>query len=181
MRTGRNREPFGILWDGRHLETDLEIAMLDASEELPLSLGYLDMNGLKPINDTIGHDAGDLVLRAYFQAVSTLLADKGEAYRAGGNEVIAILPSHKLARATERLQKVCRLAMGEKIEFAGHVLSPLSLSVGIVTTTDAKTKHMELRQRAEKAMYRAKKEPYGAEGLRPSAIAAEEEPVVLVR
>jgi diguanylate cyclase (GGDEF)-like protein len=181
LTTGRTRETFGILWEGRHLETDLQIAILDASEDLPLSLGYLDMNGLKQINDTIGHDAGDLALRAYFQAVSTVLADKGEAYRTGGDEVIAVLPSHKLEKATGRLQKVCRLVMGEKIEFAGHKLSPLSLSVGIVTTIDAKTKHIELRQRAEKAMYRAKKEPHGPEGLRPSAIAAEEDPVELVR
>lgn len=180
LRTGKIREPFGILWDRRHLEADLQVAILEASQDCPLSLGYLDMNGFKKINDNIGHDAGDSALRAYFQAVATALADEGEGYRLGGDEVITVLPFHDLEKATGRLQKVCRLVMGERLEFAGHEPPCLSLSVGIATTTDAKMKHTELRQRAEKAMYRAKRKSCEAEHPWPSAIAAEEDPVVLI-
>jgi diguanylate cyclase (GGDEF)-like protein len=167
FRTGKDREPFGILWDGRHLENDLQIAILDAGESTPLSVGFLDMNGLKPINDTNGHEAGSQALLAYFHAVATALADKAEAYRVGGDEVIAVLPSHGMEDAKSRLRKACLLLMKEEI---GNKLPHVSLSVGLVTTTDPKAKHTELRDRADKAMYRAKDETKKT-APRPSAIA----------
>jgi hypothetical protein len=52
LRAGREREPFGILWDVRHWEQDLQVAILDARGGSPLALAYLDMNGLKLVNDT---------------------------------------------------------------------------------------------------------------------------------
>ena len=36
-------------------------------------IAYLDMNGVKHLNDTFGHDTGDRALRAYFEAVATAL------------------------------------------------------------------------------------------------------------
>lgn len=169
FRTGKDREPFGILWDGRHLETDLQIAILDAGESTPLSVSFLDMNGLKQINDTLGHEAGSQALRAYFHAVAMALADKAEAYRVGGDEVIALLPSHTMEKAKSRLRKACSMLMKEEIgNKLPHV--SLSVSVGLVTTTDPKAKHTELRDRADKAMYRAKDETKKTTP-RPSAIA----------
>ncbi len=156
MAAGRIREQYGILWDGRHVETDLQIAILDASENSPLSVGYLDLNCLKQINDGFGHEAGDVAVRTYFQAISTVLADRGQGYRVGGDEVIAILPSQDSQRATETMTKVCRLAMGEEIRVADRSSLTISVSVGIATTTDARKKFGELRDESDKAMYRAK-------------------------
>src|SRR5205807_2245049 len=95
-RSGREREPFGILWDARHWEQDLQIAILDVCASSPLAVAYLDMNGLKLINDTHGHDAGDLALKAYFQVVASTLGDNGQAYRlsCGADEVLVVLPHH---------------------------------------------------------------------------------------
>jgi len=59
LRTGRIREQYGILWDGRHLETDLQIAVVDANEHAPLSVAFMDLNGLKSINDLVGHEGVD--------------------------------------------------------------------------------------------------------------------------
>jgi diguanylate cyclase (GGDEF)-like protein len=167
LTTSRMREEYGILWDGRHLETDLQVAILDAGEGTPLSVGYLDMNGLKQINDSFGHDAGNLALRAYFHSVGAALADKAEAYRVGGDEVIAVLPSHGMEDAKSRLRKACLLLMKEKI---GNKLPHVSLSVGLVTTADPTAKYTDLRDRADKAMYRAKGEARKATP-HPSAIA----------
>src|SRR5262249_34087362 len=90
---GREREPVGILWDARHWDLDAQIAVLEAREESPLALAYLDMNGVKQINDKHGHDAGDLALRAYFHAVASVLGDGGQAYRlsGGADEVLVLL------------------------------------------------------------------------------------------
>src|SRR5262249_51931691 len=95
LRAGREREPLGILWDARHWEQDVQIAILEARDESPLALAFLDMNGLKQINDSLGHDAGDLALKAYFQAVMSVLGDRGQAYRlsGGADEVLVALPN----------------------------------------------------------------------------------------
>jgi len=75
LTAGKSREPFGILWERRHFETDLQIAILDAGANSPLSLVCLDMNGLKQINDPPGpgHVAGDMALKAYFHAVAAIM------------------------------------------------------------------------------------------------------------
>ncbi len=167
MTSEKLREPFGILWDSRHLETDLQIAILDAGENSPLSLGYLDMNGLKPINDGLGHDAGDRAMRAYFTAVAMALADRCTAYRVGGDEVIAILPSHGTPDARSRLRKACWLLMKENL---GPLIPHVSLAVGVLTTTDPRMDFRVLRAQAEEAMRRAKLKCRES-APRPSAIA----------
>ena len=57
IKIGREREPFGILFAARYWERDLRIALLSASKESPVTLCFLDMNGLKAINDVHGHEA----------------------------------------------------------------------------------------------------------------------------
>jgi hypothetical protein len=49
LRSGREREEFGILCDARHWEQDLQNAILDASYHSPLAVASLDMNGLKAV------------------------------------------------------------------------------------------------------------------------------------
>jgi hypothetical protein len=79
MKSGRDRDATGLLWDKRHVKTDLSIAILDASPESPLAVVFVDMNGLKAINDTLGHTAGDEAIKTFFEAVMTTLGERGEA------------------------------------------------------------------------------------------------------
>ncbi len=179
LRAGRIREQYGMLWDGRHLQTDLQIALLDASEMAPLSVGFLDMNGLKDINDSVGHEAGSLAVRAYFQAVATALSDQGEAYGVGGDEVIAILPSQHLEKATTTFRKACRLLMGEQLKYDGIVMPSPSISVGVATVTNPRIGLKEVRHQADQAMYRAKARAHQVKP-NPSVIAVGEEAEVTV-
>lgn len=172
LRSGKTREPYGILWDGRHLQQDLQLAILEASDIAPLSIGFLDMNGLKGINDKIGHDAGDLALRAYFQAISTALGDRGEAYRVGGDEVIAILPLHDSQMASATLRTACLSLMSEQLKLQGRALPRLSVSVGIATTVEPGKSFTDLKHSTDQAMYRAKEEANKRENS-PSAIAVD--------
>ena len=169
LTTGKIRDQSGILWDGRHPGTDLQIAILDADRNTPLSIGYVDMNGLKQINDNMGHDAGSMAIRVYFQAVSTALADRGQAYRVGGDEVVAILPSTNAESAKEMFGNACRLAMGGEMQFAGQRIPPVSISVGVATTIEPTKKFRELRGEADRAMYRAKEKARQSKPC-PSAI-----------
>jgi diguanylate cyclase (GGDEF)-like protein len=174
LRAGRIREQYGILWDGRHLETDLQIALLDASDSAPLSIGFLDMNGLKSINDSVGHEAGSLAVQAYFQALATVLGEQGEAYGIGGDEVIAILPSQDSEKAATTFGRACRLLMGEQLKYDGTAVPAPSISVGVATITDSRTCLKEVRHRADQAMYRAKAQAHQTEP-NPSVIAVGDE------
>jgi diguanylate cyclase (GGDEF)-like protein len=157
LKTGRDRDETGLLWVKRHLVTDLATAVLSASTEAPLSVAFLDMNGLKPINDTLGHRAGDEAIRAFFQAVLATLGQHGEAYRAGGDEVVVILPGITDERAAKSLDGFVRqlgkdvLVLGD-----GKLETRLTASCGSASTTNPLEDAEAVLERADKVQYRAK-------------------------
>src|ERR1019366_9795155 len=67
-------------------ERDLPVIMSDANEARPYSLLFLDLDKFKLINDTLGHQAGDRVLKVYADTLRRVCADKGTVYRNGGDE-----------------------------------------------------------------------------------------------
>lgn len=103
---GRMRDPFGILFDQRYWERDLFVRLLDASATEPLALIAIDLDHFKTVNDTLGHDEGDLVLKACFQRVLDTVRDLGESYRRGGDEVLVFIPKTTLAAAQALAEKL---------------------------------------------------------------------------
>ena len=65
IQRDRIRDATGMLFDGRYAERDLQLALWSASVEAPLCVAFADMNGMKPINDSFGHAAGDDAIRAW--------------------------------------------------------------------------------------------------------------------
>lgn len=157
LRSGRTRDPSGLL-DGAHAERALRLAILDAGPEQPLCVGYLDANGLKEVNDRFDHDAGNLYLGAYAEAVLTAVGVVGEAYRlhGGGDEVLVLLPGHDVDRAVA----IVRVANGglaaQKLRYGKAVLPTGSLCAGIVIVRDHREAGADVRKRADAAMKRAK-------------------------
>jgi len=171
LRAGREREPFGVLWDVRHWKLDAHIAILEAREDAPLAFAYLDMNGLGQINNVHGHEAGDLALKAYFQAVSSALGDRGQAYRlsGGADEVLVLLPNHDEEAAARSITIACKELMNVHL-WPMHPSSLLSIAAGIVTTTSPSALPTELRADADQEQKRAKLQSRKADP-RPSVIA----------
>jgi diguanylate cyclase (GGDEF)-like protein len=180
LRSGREREPFGVLWDTRHWEQDVQIAVLDAAETSPLSLAYLDMNGLKVINDRHGHDAGDLALKTYFQTVVSALGDGGQAYRLGdkADEELAVLPNCTLERAGQLMRVACARLMEERL-WPTDPDALLSIAVGIIATTDPMASPRKLRAHAD-ARQKGAKERSKVTTPRPSVIAVGDERDLIV-
>jgi diguanylate cyclase (GGDEF)-like protein len=115
----------------------------------------MDMNGLKQVNDALGHDAGDSALKAYFQAVASVLGDNGQAYRLGGDEVLALLPGHDETEATAVVGCVARMLMNERL-FGDRADYPLSIAAGVVTCVNPNERPAGLRSRANDQQRRAK-------------------------
>jgi diguanylate cyclase (GGDEF)-like protein len=102
LKSGRDREPFGILISKRHFHVDLRLALVKCDSQSSISVGVIDMNDPKTINDTLGHNAGDEAIKSYLLAVAGVLESRGEAYRGdGGDEVFVIIPALPFSEAAE--------------------------------------------------------------------------------
>lgn len=86
------------------------------------------MNGLKVINDTLGHDAGDEAVRTYFGVIAAVIAEVGEAYRVGGDEVVIVLPKKSLADGAKLLGLILR-GLSSQARDAIHTRAPGALEL----------------------------------------------------
>jgi diguanylate cyclase (GGDEF)-like protein len=141
----------------RHWERDLQIAILEAQEGSPLAVAYLDMNGLRQVNEVHGHDGGDDALKAYFQAVASVLGDRGQAYRlsGGADEVLVMLPNHEEQKAVEIVRLACKKLMNERL-WPTAPNSLLSIAAGVITSIDPSVSPGKLRSAADAEQKRAK-------------------------
>ena len=120
----------------------------------------MDLDGFKQVNDELGHDRGDILLRQVGERLSAALRETDMIARLGGDE-FAILPggSTDLAAATAvagKLEQTCRPGFVVDDQVA-HV----SASVGIAMFPEHGTTTAELLRRADTAMYVAKKSRRG--------------------
>jgi diguanylate cyclase (GGDEF)-like protein len=176
LKSGRDRDPSGILYDKRHVEQDLSIAILDATQPSPLAVAFLDMNGLKAINDGLGHPKGDEVIEVFLQTVSGVVQGRAEAYRNGGDEIVIIAPGMNAEAAKKMLVQIVVQLGKERVD---GLAAPITASCGVVTTTNPGRDAEELFSEADKVMYRAKQESKKHEP-RVSTVVVEDGPVETV-
>jgi diguanylate cyclase (GGDEF)-like protein len=129
----------------------------DAERDVqPVSVLFVDMDHFKAINDKYGHACGDQCLRAVAQALRSALGDGDLLGRYGGEEFIAVLPGRGGAAARvvgEQLRSdVERLT----IDWEGQALR-LTVSVGVATRLDEEARPADTIDRADKALYAAKR------------------------
>jgi len=84
------------------------IKRADGSDAAVLTLALFDVDHLKEINDTVGHDAGDLLLRAVADRLVTALGDEVVVARLGGDEFAAIIEASPKEPAEKRLKSALR-------------------------------------------------------------------------
>jgi two-component system, cell cycle response regulator len=121
----------------------------------PLTLMFLDLDGLKDINDRHGHRAGSAALRQVARVIRSELRETDVGARWGGDEFTILAPNTAAAAA---------LALAERIRsrIAAQVAPwPLTASIGLVTAVGddkkMRTDSASLLRAADKAMYEAKK------------------------
>ncbi len=170
LKTGRDRDSFGILWDKRHVHADLDVALTSASKELPLSVLVLDMNGLKAANTAYGHGGADELLKHLFRLVQTAAVPPADAYRYGGDEVLVIMPGTSADAAYTWAKALLKRLGSEPVKVADEHVT-VRACIGVVTTDDPKAIGKEVIDRADRELYRAKGD--APPEKRPSAIAAE--------
>lgn len=125
-----------------------------------LAVFCMDVNGLKEANDTLGHAAGDELIRAAAACVKDVFASFGNCYRTGGDEFVVLAHMDK-AQADEALVELERRAKA----WRGHDGVELNFASGYALAADWSDATPEgLVMRADHAMYDAKEAYYRQEG-----------------
>ena len=122
---------------------------------LPLALLFIDLDHFKEINDTRGHEAGDLLLKAVGRRLRGHVRDSDTVARLGGDEfTITLAELHDVDSVTDIAQKLCDdLARPFMV---GDELAYISGSIGITLYPRDGTSAGDLLRNADQAMYRSK-------------------------
>lgn len=123
---------------------------------IPTSLIFLDVNGLKTINDTYGHAAGDAVLMHVATVLAANVRDSDIIGRLGGDEFGIILPNSNEENAQIKAQKLSDAIKAAPVEWNGKLLS-VSAAHGAYSFQPGSDPTTALAE-ADKKMYAQKRE-----------------------
>lgn len=136
----------------------------------PLSILMFDVDHFKAINDELGHLRGDDLLRAIGAQLTRVVRTTDVKCRYGGDEFLIVLPATPLAGA-QRVAESIRRSMQSLAMVAGDRTIPVTLSIGVVTANGDELGITGLIERADAALYQAKREgrDRSSTGARPAA------------
>jgi diguanylate cyclase (GGDEF)-like protein len=133
-----------------------ELNRLERKGPFPVSVIMADLNGLKEVNDDLGHAAGDALLRRVGEVLGKAVDRPSSVSRIGGDEFAILMPSTDERGALLVMENVRKLI---DINNQYYSSQPLSLSMG-AATSEAGERLETTVQRADAGMYDAKREYY---------------------
>jgi diguanylate cyclase (GGDEF)-like protein len=145
---------------GRTLDTALD-------DERPVGVLLMDLDGFKEINDTLGHQTGDQVLCEVATRLSAAVAGQGLVARLGGDEFAVVLPLLTGTGQAVELAHRVKSAIRQPIDLSTLTLE-VGVSIGVATHPEHGADPTTLLQRADIAMYSAKRERVGVVVYDPS-------------
>lgn len=120
-----------------------------------VALLFLDLDGFKLINDTQGHDVGDLLLQSLAQRLTCCLRSSDTVARLGGDEFIIILPAIPSVQETAIVAEKILITLSQPSYLKGHTIF-VTTSIGISLYPDNSDDPEVLVKQADAAMYQAK-------------------------
>lgn len=130
-----------------------EMRRLDDGRHHPVGLMVCDLDGLKLVNDSLGHDAGDAILTAAARVLKSCFRESDVVARIGGDEFAILLPNCPLSTVESAYQRIREaIARYNSSQTELH----LSISVGYAVSNDSSTTMTDLYKEADNNMYREK-------------------------
>jgi diguanylate cyclase (GGDEF)-like protein/PAS domain S-box-containing protein len=156
LREQAIRDPLTNLFNRRYLEETLDRELSRAAREGYLvCLIMMDIDHFKRVNDTYGHEAGDLVLKAISEALSEHSRRGDFACRFGGEEFVVVMPNISLETAYERAESLRQSLTLLRVPYEYYSLS-VTISMGIACYPENGQTREAILRAADQAMYGAK-------------------------
>lgn len=148
-------DPLTGLVNRTQCELGFRRAIANSSQQ-SVALLFIDLDNFKPINDALGHQAGDEVLQKLASLLQQQLSEQDVLSRFGGDEFLVILSQWQDSAQLE--QRICNLLQSCQQEFLvqQHKIQ-LSASIGVTLSPADGTDFHLLCKKADTAMYQAKK------------------------
>jgi diguanylate cyclase (GGDEF)-like protein/PAS domain S-box-containing protein len=132
-----------------------------AQPDARVGLCFLDLDGFKAINDSLGHDLGDHLLVAVARRLADCVAGQGHLLaRMGGDEFVILITQNAGCRAVRAVAEAALAVVAEPVRIGDQELS-VTASIGIVAGPIAATSASELMKAADVTLYWAKAEGRG--------------------
>jgi diguanylate cyclase (GGDEF)-like protein/PAS domain S-box-containing protein len=150
------RDPLTGLFNRRYLQETLEREIAKANREFaPVSIIVMDLDHFKLVNDTYGHQAGDLMLQALGKLLKTGTRMGDIACRYGGEEFIVVMPGAPAQIAVQRAETIRSTFDMLYVKDGGRILHA-TLSLGVATYPTHGATGEDVLIRADRALYHAK-------------------------
>ena len=140
----------------RLMQDRLNQAILQARrQQKHVALLFLDLDRFKLVNDTLGHETGDYVLRDIAKKLNKVVREGDTVSREGGDEFLIILPDLEKPEFAQLVATKILDELAKPIEVSGHELT-VTASIGISHYPNDATDVQQLLKHADSAMYQAK-------------------------
>jgi diguanylate cyclase len=122
----------------------------------PVAVLYLDLDRLKPINDYLGHTAGDWFIRVFAQRIRVCAGSQSMIARLGGDEFVVIPDQSMSATSAESFARRLGAMLRERLAIGGHMITR-TVSIGVAVGTPGRDNSTDLLHRADEAVLTAKR------------------------
>jgi len=121
-----------------------------------LAVLMLDLDGFKAVNDTFGHEAGDLLLKAVSNRLKDCLRESDTVSRLGGDEFAVLLPVVEGAKGAMQTAQRMLATLRRPVILAGEEIS-IGASLGVALMSSPTSAAGDLLKQADRATYRVKR------------------------
>lgn len=151
-------DPLTKLYTRRYISSFMKEfhTKIGTAEEDEMSVVLLDIDHFKNVNDTLGHAAGDLVLKQVAELMRSQCRATDRLARYGGEEFLMVLPGTDLSGACAVAEKIRSSLESAQIEYEGKNL-PVTISCGVAQWASHIETEAQLLHRADVGLYAAKK------------------------
>ena len=151
------KDALTTLHNRRYGEKQLKLIRERAEKTgIPYAVAIADIDYFKKVNDTYGHEAGDMVLRSVAAILKKAMWGKGVAARWGGEEFLLIFEDTTMETAAERLEEIRATVESARIPY-GEIIMSVTMSFGATSGNADMDMNRNLKQ-ADDCLYRAKEE-----------------------
>ncbi|EFL90769.1 GGDEF domain-containing protein [Ahrensia sp. R2A130] len=151
-------DPLTKLYNRRYFEDALNEYLAEFTKiGAPLAVLSLDLDHFKSVNDTYGHDAGDVVLKRLAENLQGLIREHDIVARTGGEEFCIVAPFANPAQIRPFAERICRHVGEMRVDIGNVVLRP-TISIGVASTVDGVSNVKELLKLSDHRLYLAKEQ-----------------------